>query len=628
MNRPRSHDPSGDQPPVPPPTASTARGPGEPTLSGAAGLLGQKDLIGAATTDVGAARERVRQGRLLRLAIVLSPIALALVLRAVLWHGGPLSFPNLSGSFGSFRPYLPATALIVVLVLVMVVPLVGAGRSPHVLYQPGETDVGFSDVRGAAVVVEEVTKTLNLFLAHRTFGQAMGGTPRRAILFEGPPGTGKTFLARAMASEAGVPFLFVSSSAFQSMFYGQTNRKIRSYFRALRRYARLEGGAIGFIEEIDAIGAARGGMGGGHREGVAGVVNELLIQLQSFDTPPWRTRIAGAAVNLANLWLPATRRLRKPTAPPANILVIGATNRAADLDPALLRPGRFDRAIYFDLPTRAGRRDIIDYYLAKKAHDPDLDDPATRDSLAAITAGYSPVMIEHLLDEALVWALRRGADRLSWADLTHAKMTEEIGLAQESVYTDAERRMIATHEAGHATMAWSVGKGRKLEVLSIVKRKGALGLLAHSDTEERFTKTKSEIEALIEIALGGMVAEELFFGETSSGVGGDLRAATDAACQMVGSLGMGSTLISSESLEIPGAGNLAARVLSTDAGREEVEELLGRARTRARATIESNRHVVEALRDELLARDELVGEEILTVIARSHQRRIEQHRAR
>ena len=587
--------------------------------TGVAGVLGRQGLIKASTTDVGAARERVRQHRLLRLALLLSPIAIWLVVRAVLLHRGALTFPNLSGPYASFRPYLPATILMVVLVLALLLPLLGAGRSPHVLYQPDETDVRFSDVRGAKVVVEEVTKTLNLFLAHRTFGESMGGSPRRAMLFEGPPGTGKTFLARAMASEAGVPFLFVSSSAFQSMFYGQTNRKIRSYFRALRKYARAEGGAIGFIEEIDAIGASRGGMGSGHREGVAGVVNELLIQLQSFDTPPFRTRLAGGVVNLVNLWLPSDRRLRKPVAPPANILVIGATNRAADLDPALMRPGRFDRSIYFDLPTRAGRLDIIDYYLGTKTHEADLDEPSNRDMLAAITAGYSPAMIEHLLDEALVWALRRGADRMSWADLTHAKMTDEIGLAQEAVYTDAERRMIATHEAGHATVAWSVGRGRKLDVLSIIKRKGALGLLAHSETEERFTKTKSEIEALIEISLGGMVAEDLFFGETSSGVSGDLTMATDAACQMIGALGMGSTLISAESLQVPGTANLAAKVLSTDAGRDEVEELLRQARTRVRATIEANREVVEALRDALLEREELVGDEILRVISQAPQ---------
>ena len=162
-------------------------------------------------------------------------------------------------------------------------------------------------------MVEEVVKTLNLFLAHRTFKERMGGTPRRAVLFEGPPGTGKTYIAKAMAAEAGVPFLFVSSSAFQSMYYGQTNRKIRSYFRALRNYARREGGAIGFIEEIDAIGAARGGMGAGPgREGIAGVVNELLIQLQSFDVPPFGTRVANAVIDVANRWLPG--RARPPQA--------------------------------------------------------------------------------------------------------------------------------------------------------------------------------------------------------------------------------------------------------------------------------------------------------------------------
>jgi ATP-dependent Zn protease len=573
-------------------------------------------MIGAGTTDVGASRERARQHRLARLALLLSPVAAWLVVRATVLHRGPLGLPTVSASV---RPYLPATLLIVVLVGAMVAPLLGAGRSPHVLYRPGETNVRFADVRGSKVVVDEVVKTLNLFLAHRTFGEAMGGTARRAVLFEGPPGTGKTFVARAMAAEAGVPFLFVSSSAFQSMFYGQTNRKIRSYFRALRKHARAEGGAIGFIEEIDAIGASRGGMGGGHREGIAGVVNELLIQLQSFDTPPLATRVAGVAVDLVNLWLPASRRLRKPTARPANILVVGATNRAGDLDPALLRPGRFDRSIYFDLPGRAGRRDIIDYYLAKKAHAPELDDPGRRDTLAAITAGYSPVMIEHLMDEALVWALRRGADRMSWADLTQAKMTDEIGLAQEAVYTDAERRMIATHEAGHATVAWLAGSGRKLDVLSIVKRKGALGLLAHSDAEERFTRTRSEIESLIEIALGGMAAEEAFFGETSSGVAGDLKLATDGACQMVGQLGMGSTLISAESLDVPGAGNVAAKVLSTDAGRDEVEALLRRAQAKVRDLIGANREVVEALRDALLERDELVGDEIMDVIEAARQ---------
>jgi ATP-dependent Zn protease len=570
--------------------------------------LGQDRVITALAADVGRTRERVRQRRLLRLALLLAPLAALLWTRAILSPGHLLPLPQLTSNEMHF---LPAAILILVLLLVIAGPMLGAGASPHVLYRPSEIDITFEDVQGADVVVEEAVKTLNLFLAHKTFAEQMGGNTRRAILFEGPPGTGKTYLAKAMAAEGGVPFLFVSASAFQSMYYGQTNRKIRAYFRALRKYARREGGAIGFIEELDAIGAARGGFAGrSMSEGISGVVNELLVQLQSFEQQTRGARLRGSLVDLVNGWLPARRRLRKPVPRPANILVIGATNRASALDPALMRPGRFDRSIYFDLPSRAGRRAIIDYYLGKKAHEPELDDPAKRDVLSALTVHYSPVQLEHLLDEALVWALRRGGDRLGWVDIQKAKMTNEIGLAQPVEYTEAEARTIATHESGHATVAWLVGKGRRLEVLSMVKRKEALGMLAHAALEERFLQTRAEMEALVQIAFGGMVAEELFFGEISSGVGGDLKTATQTACQMVGMLGMGRTLVS----EAPVEGDLYQRVLGSDEGRQDVEQILQRAKAAAVDMIREHRHVVEALRDALLERSELVGEEIGEVI--------------
>ena len=574
--------------------------------------LNQTRVLREANADVAMARERNRQTRLRRLLFILVPLAAYMFMR--LADGNPVhpGFPAVSEEW---RPLLPGLLLMVVLTVAILFPLLGAGRSPHVLYRPSEIDTSFDDVRGAGVVVEEVVKTLNLFLAHKTFKERMGGTARRAILFEGPPGTGKTYMAKAMAREAGVPFLFVSSSAFQSMYYGQTNRKIRSYFKALRKFARAEGGAIGFIEEIDAIGAARAGMGSStQREGISGVVNELLIQLQSFDTPTASMKFNGWVVDQLNKWLPTTHQLRKPGAEAANILVIGATNRAADLDPALLRPGRFDRSIYFDLPTRAGRRDIIDYSLGKKAHDPELDNPEMRDTLAAMTFGYSPVMIEHLLDEALVWALRRGADALSWNDIQQARMTEELGLKQPVEYTEPERRAIATHEAGHATVAYLVGKGRKMEVLSIIKRGDSLGLLAHSELEERFTNTKSEIEARIKIALGGMVSEELFFGESGTGPAGDLHQATMAAATMVGSLGMGGTLVSLEAAGGMGSANVVSKVLANDQYRDAMEEILNSCKAEVTRILTDNRHVIEALRDALLARDELLGEEILDVI--------------
>ena len=350
-------------------------------------------------------------------------------------------------------------------------------------------------------------------------------------------------------------------------------------------------------------------------EGISGVVNELLVQMQSFDEPTMGSRLRGALVDGVNRFLPDSKQIAKRPPMASNILVIGATNRAADLDPALLRPGRFDRSIAFDLPSRSGRREIIDYYLRKKAHVPELDRDDRRDQLAAITLGYSPVMIEHLFDEALVWALRDGRESMDWTDVHQAKMTEEIGLKQPVEYTDDERRTIATHESGHAVVAYLVGVGRKLEVLSIVKRKDALGLLAHSDTEERYTRTRTELIVAIQISFGGMTAEELFFGEAGTGPGGDLAAATRIAAQMVGSFGMAGTLVSFDAVEAgPVTQGIVSKVLANDDARRAVERILERAKSDVRALLDVNRDLVEALRDELLRHDELVGDEILAVL--------------
>src|SRR4051794_6019173 len=554
--------------------------------------LNVQSVLSHATADIGVSRERARRRRLTRLCVVIAIIGIWMWVRILTGNPPFPSGPHLSPRVAQMVPLL---LLVVILGAAVVLPLLTAGRSPHVLYRSSEIDVSMDDVKGAPIIVEEVVKTLNLFLAHKTFKERMGGTPRRAILFEGPPGTGKTYMAKAMAKEAGVPFLFVSSSAFQSMYYGQTNRKIRSYFKALRKAARREGGAIGFIEEIDAVGAARSGMGGAKGEGITGVVNELLIQLQSFDMPAGSAKLRNWFVEKINAFLPAERHLPKRASTPANILVIGATNRAKDLDPALMRPGRFDRSIYFDLPSRSGRREIIDYYLKKKAHEPELDDAAKRESLAAMTSGYSPVMIEHIFDEALVWALRRGAKQLSWSDLQKAKMTEEIGLAQPVEYTEAERRTIATHEAGHAVVAWLTGKSRRLEVLSIIKRKDALGLLAHSDNEERFLKSQTELHSFIQIAFGGLVAEELFFGEITSGPSSDLKAATTYAAMMVGSLGMAGSFFSYEALDSAHT-NIVGKVSSDEAGRAKIDELLERSHDEVVGMLKDNSHVVEGLR--------------------------------
>ena len=270
-----------------------------------------------------------------------------------------------------------------------------------------------------------------------------------------------------------------------------------------------------------------------------GMVNELLIQMQSFDEPSTRDKWVGRIKSAINLFLPIDRQLKKRPLPYSNILVIGATNRASALDPALVRPGRFDRILHFGLPSRKARIELIDYFLSSKNHDADLDSDRRRNDIAASTLGYSPASVERLLDEALLLALRDERSEMTMHDIRKARREIELGLPEATEYTVEEADMIATHEAGHATLAYLVGKGRKLEVLTIVKHKDALGFLAHSDIEERHLVRESEMIARIQIAMGGMVAEELFFGESTTGPGGDLVTATQIAVGMYGAFGLG-----------------------------------------------------------------------------------------
>jgi ATP-dependent Zn protease len=610
--------------------------------------VGSGGLLETHLADVGASRERTRTRRLLTLALWLA-LPTAYLWRRILDGRGVdvfnLSMPHID--------WLIAAPLIffVLLGVLLIGSQVGAGRSPHITFRPEQITTRLADVRGIDLVKEDVVRSMNLFLAHKQFAGEMGGTPRRGLLFEGAPGTGKTYLAKAMAAEAGVPFLFVSGTSFQSMFYGATAKKIRSYFKELRKAAQREGGAIGFIEEIDAIGLARGGMSatampeaarmdshlccGGLEglpsvyssagvqvapmmsgEGASGVVNELLVQMQSFDEPTGRAKAWGKLVDRLNLLLPPHRQIRKQVPQRANVLLIAATNRADALDPALLRPGRFDRTLTFELPTKDGRRELIDHFLARKAHAAELDDPERRDALAAVTQGFSPVMIEHICDEGLVNALRRGDTRMSWKDLEHARLTEQVGMGQPVAYTEYEGRLIATHEAGHATAAHLVAPHRRLEVLTIVKRRSALGMLAHGDQEDVFTRSRSEMLGLIQVALAGQCAEELFFGDVSTGPGGDLLYATNVAAEMIGSCGMGESLISYGAVQqgALGGSNLAGRVLGDTQGRAAVEALLAEQKTVIRAKLEENMHLVAALRDALLERHELIGHEITDVL--------------
>ena len=570
--------------------------------------LQQGTIVQGRRVDSTVRREQVRQKRLRRLLVILAvPFAWFWVRQL---QGNPIGFgfPDLIGDDPTMAISI---GLLLALMCLILIPFLGAGQSPHTLLRPSDSKVRLADVVGADATRREAIDTLNLFLAHKTFAAEMGGSPRRGVLFEGPPGTGKTYLAKAIAAEAGVPFLFVSASAFQSMYYGQTNRKIRSFFKSLRKAARAEGGAIGFIEEFDAIGGSRSGMGGGRSEGIVGVVNELLVQMQSFDMPTGRDRMKSKFIDAINVFLPLDRALPRPTPTTANILVVAATNRASDLDPALLRPGRFDRVIHFDLPPRADRVEIAEYYLARKSHEAEV----SSHQIADITGGYSPVRIERLLDEALIVSLRHGRQSMTMNDVIEAQLTVEVGLAHPVGYHPDERRRVAIHEAGHALIATLYG--RDIRIASILRRGAALGLVSHGDAEERHLRTPSEGADLIAIALAGRAAEIQEYGDASSGIAADLAYATTVAAQLIGQLGAADTLISLEAASVPMAGNLVAKVLSDPPARAKMENILESAADRVACTMLEHRPTLIALADALCANDELTGDEVTHIVTAS-----------
>ena len=366
------------------------------------------------------------------------------------------------------------------------------------------------------------------------------------ILLVGPTGSGKTLLAQTLARMLNVPFVIADATTLTEA--GYVGEDVENLLLKLLHAADFDIEAaqrgIIFIDEIDAVGARGGvsdrsapregtdrfvmgaGMNGG---GGMGVINELLVQMDGFTVP-------------RGLWRHVRRIVlrSRPKVPFYNILVIAATNRASSLDPALLRPGRFDRKIHVGLPDSEGREDIARYYLAKVRHE-----PIDFSKLARMTVGYSPAMIKNIVNEALLFALQDGRDALRWDDLWQAKLTEEIGLKQPVKYSDREKEMVAVHEAGHAVTSYALQRGeRQIQVITIQKRESALGLVSSQAIEEMYLSTQKQLLAQIQVSLAGLVAEEIWFGQTTSGPSSDLVNATRIAAVYVGLYGMGRSLVS------------------------------------------------------------------------------------
>jgi cell division protease FtsH len=517
--------------------------------------------------------------------------------------------------------YLIFIMSFVVLQFVAMFWFLARGNS-YVIY-PNEYDVTFDDVRGQKAAVESTKEVLRLFQGFKDFKQ-MGGYPPHGILFEGPPGTGKTLMAKAIAGASGVPFLYATGSGFANMFIGIGNLKVRRLFTKARNMSDKYGGAVIFIDELDALGGSRGAvsersvpveqsdrpakivMGGMGMGGGLGIVNELLVQMDGLIVPRGMWRHVRRIVFRA-----------KPKVPFYNVMIIGATNRANTLDPALLRPGRFDRKIHVGLPDAEGREDIAKYYLAKVRHE-----PIDYKKLARMTKGYSPAMLKNIVNEALIFALQDGRDALRWNDLWQAKLAEEIGLKQPVTYSDREKVMVAVHEGAHAVASYTLERGdRQIQVITIQKREGALGLVHGQEIEDMYLNTQRQLLARIQVFLAGLVAEEVWFGQTTSGPSSDLQAATQIAAVYVGVYGMGKSLISAAAVNDPMmGGSPVAAVLSDPDRRKEVDGILNECRKRVRALLAEKTHVVEGVRDALLEREELIGDEIEALMAELGER--------
>ena len=471
--------------------------------------------------------------------------------------------------WSSYVPVLVFTILMIFLFVFFIRRMGGAGspmafgRSRGKLFAQEDIEILFEDVAGIEEAVDEVREIVD-FLRNPEKYQALGGRIPKGVLLVGPPGTGKTLLGKAIAGEAGVPFFSLSGSDFVEMFVGVGAARVRDMFQQ----AETKAPCIVFIDELDALGKTRGsGSIGGHDEREQ-TLNALLVEMDGF-------------------------------ASNSGIIILGATNRPETLDPALLRPGRFDRHVLVDRPDVAGREDILEVHLREVKVSANVNVK----ELAAITSGFVGADLANLVNEAALLAARMGKSSVGMQEFNEAVERVTAGLEKKQrIMQDDEKTRVAYHEAGHALVAYCLPNTDPVHKVSIIPRGlAALGYTMQRPEQDRFLMTKSELESRIKVLLAGTVAEEMIFEDISTGAQNDLERCSEIARSMVmdyGMSGLGRVSFRDKSTRpfLTGAGDAVLNSHSEETSRQidvEVKRILDDA-------IEDTRHILESRRDALV----------------------------
>jgi cell division protease FtsH len=462
------------------------------------------------------------------------------------------------------------------------------GRSKARIYAETDIKVTFSDVAGVDEAKEELAEVIEFLKTPEKF-RRLGGKIPKGILLVGPPGTGKTLLARAVAGEARVPFFSISGSEFVEMFVGVGAARVRDLFTQAKERAPC----IIFIDELDALGKVRG-MGPMAHEEREQTLNQLLVEMDGFD-------------------------------PRVGVIIMAATNRPEILDPALLRAGRFDRHVLVDRPDKIGRLAILQVH----ARSVKLASAADLETIAAMTAGLVGADLANVVNEAALLAVRRGKDRVELAELLEAVERIVAGLEKRNrVLNRMEKERVAHHEIGHALLAMSIPGQDAVQKISIIPRGiAALGYTLQLPTEDRFLMTESELESKIAVLLGGRVAEEIVFGDVSTGAQDDLLKASDIARNMVRAYGMSQKLgpLSFErdgrplflrTGQLPERPDTSEEVLRQIDG--EVRRIVEAQHVRAHEVLAAREPLLREAARMLLAQETLTGDELAAIAARTN----------